>query len=113
MKNPKRLIVDLIVEDLRRFQVMITIRDFKMENCYYHNYGMLIIILGIMDEEQKLDEYDFGGVYREHLYEVKYLPSTYFGENLRPLAKRCYHALRKRYEEVISRPNPRNRNIVE
>lgn len=111
--NRKKLIIDLIVEDLRRFQVMISIREFKIENFYYHNYGMLVIILGIMDEEEKLDDYDFGGVYREHLYEVKYMPKTYFGDHLRPLAKTCYKALKKRYVEVKNRPNPRNRSLIE
>lgn len=99
----EELIIELIIQDLRFFQISLKIRSVReLDFC---RFEMLELILKIWGKEKEIDYFDLGDRYMEYVKEVKFLPFSYYGEMLKPLAINCYKGLVKRVNELEENPS--------
>ncbi|WP_111672317.1 hypothetical protein [Algoriphagus litoralis] len=101
--NTEELIVELIIQDLRFFQISLKIRAAReMEFCRFEILQLIIKAWGKSDE---IDYFDLGDTYMEYMKEVKFQPFSYYGEFLKPLALKCYKGLINRIKELEANPS--------
>ncbi|MFC0263007.1 hypothetical protein [Fontibacter flavus] len=98
----ENIIIELIFQDLRYFQVLQTTG--RTTYLDFSRYGMLELILKVWEKDQELDVYDVAKTYMEYIRSVKYEPFAYFGDHLKPIALNCYEALVKRIKFLDDNP---------
>lgn len=99
----EELIIELIMQDLRFFQISLKIRNIReLEFC---RFEMLELILKVWGKSEEIDYFDIGDRYMEYIKEVKFLPFSYYGDVLKPLAIDCYKGLVNRINELEKNPS--------
>jgi len=101
--STEELIIELIIQDLRFFQINMKVRSIReLDFC---RFEMLELILKVWGKSEEIDYFDLGDRYMEYVKEVKFLPLPYFGELLKPLAIKCYKGLVSRIKELEENPS--------
>ena len=99
----EELIIELIMQDLRFFQISMKIRNIReLEFC---RFEMLELILKVWGKSEEIDYFDIGDRYMDYMKEVKFLPFSYYGDLLKPLAINCYKGLVSRVKELEENPS--------
>jgi hypothetical protein len=96
--NTEELIVKLIIQDLRFFQISLRIRAAReME---FSRFEILQLILKVWKKSDEIDYFHLGDTYMEFMKKVKYGPFSYYGDLLKPMALSCYKGLSSRVKEL-------------
>lgn len=101
--STEELIIELIIQDLRFFQINMKVRSIReLDFC---RFEMLELILKVWGKGEEIDYFDLGDRYMEYVKEVKFLPLPYNGDMLKPLAIKCYKGLVSRIKELEENPS--------
>lgn len=101
--STEELIIELIIQDLRFFQINMKVRSIReLDFC---RFEMLELILKVWGKSEEIDYFDLGDRYMEYVKEVKFLPLPYNGDMLKPLAIKCYKGLVSRIKELEENPS--------
>ena len=89
----KRLIVDLIRQDMKHNQLVLGLEKLGFSGEYFHSLEIIHIVAQLMGIKERNIEDEWYDTYFSFMHKVNQYEIDPKGENLRELAQSCYETL--------------------